>query len=380
MKTLKVLLAAYLSVFLAFSCQKEDAPSPYSSPDKNNTTVKFVLNAKALRIAPTKTYTPAYDKNGFGIYAFRRQDEGTEYIFEKKIDFKNAVYSESENILTVTDKLAIGNYKFIGSYGLLNQSDAIFQPVLDNRSLTEDLIFSLTGTAPISEIFLPTADNASSLPDYPLGVSEVANPTVNLNLNRAVSRVDVVFIKAVKNGDEYIPLAYPEGKNIFDNKNIEQIRMRFSDINNTMNLFGEDKTGTLFSTFDVDLTDLSDRIVIGNDPVGMALLDPDYTDYDNVREADIINGSAHVFGTYLFPNDNTKTAGLEVYIKGEGTEGKTIRIDTDADHKLPLERNKVTLVKIYVLSDNVFSSTDINFEVEIVTVWDPSHQVEKEME
>ena len=47
--------------------------------------------------------------------------------------------------------------------------------------------------------------------------------------------------------------------------------------------------------------------------------------------------------------------------------------------KIPVERNKATLIRIYVLGENVFT-TGVDFEVEVDTVWDGSNFVDGEID
>ena len=99
-------------------------------------------------------------------------------------------------------------------------------------------------------------------------------------------------------------------------------------------------------------------------------------DFENVLPADIVAGSAHLKGTYLIPNaDNAATTGFSMQLtSGEGST-RTITL-TD---KIPVERNKATLIRIYVLGDNVFT-TGVEFEVEVDTVWDGSNFVDGEID
>ena len=97
---------------------------------------------------------------------------------------------------------------------------------------------------------------------------------------------------------------------------------------------------------------------------------------ENVQPADIISGSAHLKGTYLIPNpDNTATTGFSMQLtSGEGS-ARTIALRD----KIPVERNKATLIRIYVLGENVFT-TGVDFEVEVDTVWDGSNFVDGEID
>ncbi len=128
-------------------------------------------------------------------------------------------------------------------------------------------------------------------------------------------------------------------------------------------------------------------ILKGEHPTETAIGKGSYLSYDNISSNDLIFGGAHIFGNYLFPNSTAdKTTSLEIYIEPEGGIGRTINVSYDNDHKLPIERNKVTIVKIYVLDsdpDNpnpptVFDTT-VNFEVEIETVWNGSNEVTGEI-
>lgn len=102
----------------------------------------------------------------------------------------------------------------------------------------------------------------------------------------------------------------------------------------------------------------------------------DKYDFENVQPADIISGSAHLKGTYLIPNpDNTATTGFSMQLtSGEGS-ARTIALRD----KIPVERNKATLIRIYVLGENVFT-TGVDFEVEVDTVWDGSNFVDGEID
>ena len=92
--------------------------------------------------------------------------------------------------------------------------------------------------------------------------------------------------------------------------------------------------------------------------------------------ADIVAGSAHLKGTYLIPNaDNAATTGFSMQLtSGEGS-ARTIALQD----KIPVERNKATLIRIYVLGENVFT-TGVDFEVEVDTVWDGSNFVDGEID
>jgi len=79
---------------------------------------------------------------------------------------------------------------------------------------------------------------------------------------------------------------------------------------------------------------------------------------------------------YPAPNpDNTAATGFSMQLtSGEGS-ARTIALRD----KIPVDRNKATLIRIYVLGENVFT-TGVDFEVEVDTVWDGSNFVDGEID
>jgi len=391
MKTVLKIFSLAFAVLLVTACQNDDEQE-VNVQKEGTTSVKFELDASALKLdglSKSLKYSPTYNKGGFGIYAFRQVDGGSDYVFEKEINVANMEYKSATKKLEGSDLLTIGKYKFLFSYGLANQANRLTLPSWPNKTLVNSFPITYNGSGALTEIFLETSESdVADLDPYELGLTNAAaNPTVEATLFRAVSRVDVMFIKAKKGDDgTYTETAYPAGKNVFGERAIEQLQLRFTNLNNTMNFFGRNITTTATPSANINLSNFTNTISIG-DATATEIGKDDYTNYDNVQTSDIIYGSAHVFGTFLFPNDNAnKTTGLEIYIKGTGVVGRTINVSTDADHLLPVERNKVTLVKIYVLEKDgspeiptVFT-TNVEFEVEIDTVWDGSHTVTGEIE
>lgn len=391
MKTVLKIFSMALAVIFMTACQNDDEQD-INVQNEGTTSVKFELDASALKLdglSKGLKYSPSYSAGGFGIYAFKQVDGTNDYVYEKSINVANMKYEDKK--LTGTDQLNIGTYKFLFSYGLQNQTSRLALPNWPNKALTNDLPVIYNGSGALTEIFLQTSESdVADLDPYSLGLTNAtANPTVTATLFRAVSRVDIMFIKAKKNENgTYTETAYASGKNILGQKTIEQFQLRFRDLNNTMDFFGKNTTTTVTPSVDMNLSNFSETITIG-DGTATSVGTDSYTDYDNVQTSHIINGSAHVFGTFLFPNnDATKSVGLELYIKPVGDVGRTINVSTDADHLLPVERNKVTLVKIYVLEKGtpdpeipptVFT-TNVEFEVVIDTVWDGSHEVIGEIE
>lgn len=397
MRTIETIFIGALALMALSSCQDDNNDGTIPFIEEGMTQVKFELDASSLNHnSLTRTYYPTYNKNGFSIYAYKQIPAGEQnagdYAFVKTINLDGMTYPDSNNKLSGTENLPIGTYKFIAAYGLNNQSGKITTPDWQRSALIDNLSLGYNGTSPLSEIFLETGNNVQGLEEYDLGLTEATNPTVQITLKRAVSRVDILFVSATKVGDTYVEKAYYDpSSNVFDNKELETLQLKFTDANNVMTIFGKNATQDRTpQTFNVDRLNYADnsrddngssKVVVGNagsTSVGTST----YARYDNVQAEDIISGGAHVFGSYLFPNDTKvapenpdKTTGLEIFIKPVGGTGRSINISTTDDTKLPLEANKVTIVKVYVLNDNNVFSTTVDFEVEIETVWADSHEV-----
>lgn len=384
MKAKKLFVAALACIALA-GCQndKMEPNSPIASGD--GVPVTFELDAKIFgqkASSVQRVYNPSYVKEGFSIYAFRKDVNGSDYLFERSIQIGDKFsYSTSTNKLTGTENLPIGTYKFVPAYGLSNQSQLITVPTFSQgtTTLTDAINISYNTTGALtSEVFLPIGDDAANLATWQLGTTGT-NTKVTGTLKRAVGRVDVMFIAADKVGGQYIEKELPSGQNIFGNRTVESLQMSFRNINNTMNLFGVDATVSKTSLLNIPFTGLASKITIG-DGTSTSVGETGYANFDNMSGSDIIRGSAHVFGPYLFPNANAdKTVGMEMVIKLSGVESRIIPVTVNDDTRIPVEQNKVTLVKVYVLNGNDVGTTTVEFEFEVDVVWEDSNEVETEI-
>jgi len=391
MKT-KLFFILTAAALFTTACSNDDDADLKVSPATEQASVNFELDASMLAYNPTGglRFTPSYTPNGFSIYAFRQVDGSADYMFEKIINMANMTYRESDRKLVGNDLVNIGTYKFIAAYGLNQAASVLNVPTFSALNDSYRITYQ-GGTTPLGEIFLANG-NTASLTEYELGIN-ATNPTVTATLERAVSRVDIMFFKGRKNDDgTYTELPYNTGNNVFGTKTIEQVQLRYRTLNNIMSFFGDYHTTAPMNT-NIELGNFANIITIGD---GDETIVGDNATFDKRYDAivpdDIIYGGAHIFGNYLFPNtDDAKTTGLEIFIKPVGGIGRTINVSVDDDHLLPIERNKVTLVKIYVLDNGpgpgpgpgpdpdpeeptVFT-TNVQFEVEIITAWDGNHEV-----
>lgn len=372
MRTKGIILLGALSLAFLAACQDSDNDVP-ATHQGDLANVAFEIDASPIsRSAATRTFTPQYSLTGFSVYAYKKS--GSDYIFSKSISLANMTYDANTKKLTGADNLEIGTYKFVPAYGIVNQTSVITPPVWTGSTLNDNLELTFNGNSSLGEVFLDTGNDVGNLKEYELGLTEGANQTVTATLKRAVARVDIMFISAIRLEDgTYVEKEYFDASsNVFGGKTLDQLQLRFTGINNEMNLFGVDTTTEVFDK-NFSLGNFSETLTIGTGTSTLVGKDT-YTNYDNIQQNDIIRGSAHVFGTYLFPSLEP-AAGLQLYIKPTVGDGRTITVSRKGDTILPIEQNKVTLVKIYILNDNNVFSTTVDFEIEIDTVWEGAYEV-----
>lgn len=172
--------------------------------------------------------------------------------------------------------------------------------------------------------------------------------TVSATLRRAVSRVDVLFIRAEKDAATGVYTEKP-GADVFGPEKLAGVNLAYTGANSRLGLSGEKVSGlsdvshTIGTPADVVTIGTGESTVVGADKY----------DFENVQPADIISGSAHLKGTYLIPNpDNTGTTGFSMQLTSGKGSARTIALRD----KIPVERNKATLIRIYVLGENVFTT------------------------
>ncbi|MDR2038213.1 MAG: hypothetical protein LBQ60_09840 [Bacteroidales bacterium] len=364
--------------FICSSCKKSDDLVEIKKSTKNfQANVGFELNIGATSTSISKSFIPAYALDAFSIYAFKKSENSGDYIFNKTINLQNFTYSDSEKKIVGTDSIDAGIYKFLPIYGLRNQSNTLGSPAMEGRMLNQDLVMEYNANTPLKEIFLQTGE-IEDIPEYEITVLS-PNPRIKYTLNRAVARVDLMLIKAVKNPDgSYTEQSYPDGEDILGGNILEQIGFNFRSMNDRMNFFGRNLTGTPISA-NLNLENPDQLVVVGTGTKTI-IGSNTYDKYDHIESDDIIKGSAHIFGTYMIPNnDGSRTTGMDVYLKPVNGVGRRFNVSTlDNNHLLPLERNKITLVKVYVLEGNVFTP-NVRFEVEVNIVWETPNKEEGEI-
>ena len=347
-------------------------------PDNSETTtVKFEMNANTGNYySPlSRSVNPAaITKDNFRIMAFKKTPAGEGYFYAQ--DIPTAGMNYENNVLSGTVRLPIGEYKFVSTYGLAKDGGFALPSLTPvTTELTDDLNIS-HGTVDGSSVFFLEKGTIEALHSYTLGINPTANESVSASLSRAVSRVDIMFIQAKKNDDgTYTEVS--DSADVFGVSQLADIEMQFTGLNRNVNLLGTKTTTDEGSLFNENFTvpDLGNTVTRGTSTDDTKVGTTGFLNYDNIKTDDIKTGSAHVHGAYLLPYDEAiNTTNLTLVLTNGLGDKRTIV----APKNLPLERNKVTLVKIYVLSGTVFN-TDVKFNVTIDTAWLEANSVDGEI-
>lgn len=360
------------------SCSEEDTVNGNAlSGDVESTVVKFEMNAKTENVSAPLSRgikLPALTRDNFRIMAFKKSPDNGKYLYAQDIPMDGMALND--NLLAGTARLPIGEYKFVSTYGLV-AGGGFALPALTpvTTELTDDLNIA-HGTVDGTSVFFLEQGPLENLQSYALGVNPTANEAVSATLSRAVSRVDVLFIQAKNNGDgTYTEVS--DSADVFGVSQLAGIEMQFTGLNRNVNLVGNKITTGPASLFDDNfkVPNLENTVTRGTSDENTKVGTSTFKNYDNITENDIKRGSAHVHGTYVLPfDDSATTTTLTLLLTNGLGDKRTIAVPGN----LTLERNKVTLVKIYVLSGTVFN-TDVDFNVTISTEWLEANTVNGEI-
>lgn len=346
-----------LTAFAASAACSNDEMETGSPAPETSGNVRFALRT------PHNTRGPVYTADEFRILAFK--NDGTNYKYMQDIPVGGMNYDGSA--LSGAIQLPAGDYKFLPSYGLVTPGNYSW-PVFTDAVLSDALYVTHSGESFPPAFMLNQALDA--VPAYPVSL-DGPKQTVNATLRRAVSRIDILFVRADKDAGTGV---YTEkrGDDVFGPEKLANVEFSFTDANNHLGLSGVKADGL----FDTKHTIATPAAALTMGTGQSTVVGAEGYDYEEVQQADIIAGSAHLKGTYLIPNtDNTPATGLKILLtSGEGNV-RTIALQ----NKIPVERNKVTLIRVYVLGENVFT-TGVEFAVDVDTVWDGSNFVDEDID
>lgn len=190
------------------------------------------------------------------VYAFKHDDSG-------RYSYSRAIAEDWDGTGTSTLYLPEGEYKF--HYSCCDKSGLELDPVPNETTEIEMLGYRTLmsqngdGCLPCSELFLPKVD---SKPDSVYKIGSV--PTkVKMELERVVSRVDVVLKQGRLVDKEYVPVPFPSGSTALDQ--IGSIRLKVSGAG--QRVCG---TGTSGSAVHSGMLDAEDCVSVS--PEGFVLL------------------------------------------------------------------------------------------------------------
>lgn len=177
-----------LFVFAAFAvaaaCSDEGEKTGVTDPAAGN--LQFVTRTPQA----ASGRGPVYDIGGFRILAFR--NTGSDYVYMQDVPL--GAMSFDGSALSGTVQFPAGDYKFLPSYGLAAPGNYTW-PALTDAVLSDALCVTHT-----QESFPAAFMLNAPLDAVPSCTVSLDGPkqTVSATLRRAVSRVDVLFIRAEK--------------------------------------------------------------------------------------------------------------------------------------------------------------------------------------
>lgn len=378
-----------IMVTLTFlACSKDNVAPEGRNGDtpvlpKEKATVYFQMDAAAFKSAPQTKAVQAYDDVAkLRVLAFRQN--GDDYLYIGDVD--KAGITHNGTAFTGKAQLPIGTYRFIPAYGLPDKTDenVSLSPIDLSTPYSDNLMAGHLENGVLPAIFLQKENVAAK--DYVLGMdSEQTPPTVSLSLTRAVARLDIQFVQGVKNNADG---KYNEKKGPVFGKNTDLATLNLSlkNLNPSVQLSnGQVVTENITPVKMLYPVDLSaartngkgEATIYGQDKSeGIAY------DYDHVSEEDFIDGSAHICGPFLFPYTDEANQGCDLTMTLVSTPDKTTgQVYTRPIHinKVPLIRNKVTLIKIFSGEEGIFY-TNANFEIVVNEAWDGHTEISGSVE
>lgn len=377
MEIKKMNLLAALLVCMASCSDDEQAGVNAPAPDGETALFKIETHAEMGNYSPATSRgitPPAITKENFRILAFKESPQGSgTFLYEQDVPKDNLSFEN--NGLSGTARLPIGTYKFVPTYGLV-ASGGFALPEFKSRNteLTDNL--NITHNAvDASSVFFLGKDPVDALQTYALGLSSKPNDNVSLSMGRAVSRVDILFLQAKE--EDGVKVEVSDSTDVFGASELKGIDLHFTGLNKNINLSGNKVTNDNASLFNSDysITDLDNAVTRGTSESATQVGTEGYLSYDNITGDHIKKGSAHVQGVYVLPyGEVANDTKLNLTLTNKRGDVRNITVDKN----LPLERNKVTLVKIYVLSGTVFN-TDVQFAVTVDTAWLGANTVDGEI-
>ena len=182
-KIYNLLLFTVLAAGLA-ACSSDEEKTDVAGPAAGNLQIIMQTPQAAAGRGPV------YRTGDFRILAFKKT--GTDYVYMQDIPLAGMNFDGTA--LTDTVQFPAGDYKFLPSYGLVTPGNYTW-PDFTDATLSDALYVTHTGENFPAAFMLNTPLDA--VPAYTVSL-DGPKQTVRATLRRAVSRVDVLFIRAEK--------------------------------------------------------------------------------------------------------------------------------------------------------------------------------------
>lgn len=176
------------------------------------------------------------DYNGTSVLIFRKDNGAYRFLSRFSGPWDNEGHA--------TATLELGDYRFLfsRSAGLSTGESSLIEGV----TTPEEFGFSARqdangNTLPVDEIFLP----AASEPQTEYRIDD--HTTVNSNLTRAVSRIDVLIKRGISDGTSFIEFPYTDGKTVLDH--MENLELRIEGTSTRLTTEGTSGSGQTIVRF-----------------------------------------------------------------------------------------------------------------------------------
>lgn len=369
MKTRIFSLLMTFAILGLWSCDKEDVtPASVPAEPGNLATVQFEMKAAAFNTPRSRVSFQKYEPVHFRILAFRH--DGTDYTYTDDVDFTAVNWSGDRFIGNA--QLPVGKYQFVSAYGVPTATTSFVElstPAQPDENLTATHISN--GVLPA--IFL---GEDAELTSYDLGMVSGENTKVTASLKRAVSRLDILFVRGDTVGGNNTERPATDEDGDILGVGIAEFKIDFDKVSPTVRMTdgGLKTADPIAHTYYVGV---DTTLITGTNETATIVGAPGYN-FEGILEEDIVKGAAYFYGPFIFPNPEATpditTLTLNLTSKPDAANNNHVYTRKITVKNLTLKRNKVTLVKVYVTGKDIFH-TGNHFDVEVKDAWDGVEEI-----
>lgn len=364
------------------SCGKDDSEIAQNSQlTQEQGNVSIVLNTGDMNFSPSSRALGDLAQNGFNIRAYRQGDSNNNYYYYKNLDVSKFSYDPATKFLTGTLNLDYGTYKFLPSYGLANSGNFNW-PNFENKAILTDDLYLQYSFGALNEIFLDTTP-AADLTPFVLNLNDASANVYATTLKRAVGRVDIQFISADTTSTGDIVLA---DRDVTGGMATGSLKLTLDGVSPQMSMNGivpEQSSDNNLVKSTYTFSNLMNIVIKGENPSDNTIGTSTFNNnYNQIDASYLKSGSVYYPGPYFFPqyepegtSDDSAYRKAKATIEIQNTASIASQRIITLEDPIPVRRNRVTVIKIYVLSDHIYS-TAAKFKIEVDTVWEGGQSVE----